>query len=54
MKPQKINNINQIYTLDTTLNSSKNSYIVNPNEALLLSLEKKLILLKIINTQIII
>tara|TARA_Y100000591_G_C21840769_1_gene705475 strand:+ start:951 stop:1970 length:1020 start_codon:yes stop_codon:yes gene_type:complete len=42
MKPQKINNINQIYTLDTTLNSSKKSYIVNPNEALLLSLEKKI------------
>ena len=41
MNPKKINDIDKIYTLDAALNFSKNSYIVNPEKGLLLSLEKK-------------
>ena len=40
INPKKIKDINKIYTLDASLNDSKNSYIVDPNDALLLSLEK--------------
>ena len=40
INPKKIKDINKIYTLDASLNYSKNSYIVDPNDALLLSLEK--------------